>query len=288
VPSTKCTDCGSHATYNSAASSTYSANGTIFNITYASGPVSGFLSEDTVTVAGLSVPSFTFAQITDASGLGAAYSLGKFDGILGMAFQTISVDGIPPWFQALVGDHGVSKSVFGLYLADSDSVTGELTIGGYDSSHFTGSLTWVPLSSATYWEVALTEMQINGGSVTSVKKAVLDSGTSLLAGPTAEVKKIAALVGATPFFLNPNEYTVSCSALPTMPNIDITFGGHTFTLTPTDYIISVEDIECLLGITGIDVPAPMGPLWILGDVFIRKYYTVFDYGNKRLGFAPVA
>ena len=138
----------------------------------------------------------------------------------------------------------------------------------------------------TDWEVKLDGISINGESETTVVKAILDTGTSLLAGPSHEVKKIAKKVGATPFFLNPNEYTLDCSTIPNLPDIVITLNGKEFTLTGKDYVINVENVECLLGITGIDIPAPAGPLWILGDVFQRVYYTKYDVGNNQIGLAP--
>ena len=115
---------------------------------------------------------------------------------------------------------------------------------------------------------------------------MLDTGTSILAGPTAEVKRIAQMVGAKPFPLQKSEYTVPCKDVAKLPNIDVTIGGRVFELTPDDYVIKDENVICLFGMTGIDIPAPRGPLWIMGDIFIRKFYTVFDYGNQRLGFAP--
>ena len=43
----------------------------------------GYFSEDNVELGGLTINQQAFAEVTDASGLGAAFMAGSFDGILG-------------------------------------------------------------------------------------------------------------------------------------------------------------------------------------------------------------
>jgi len=283
VPSKDCSACN-HKKYDHSASSSYKANGEKFAIQYGSGALSGYLSEETLTFGDYKVPNQVFAEATDLPGL--AFSVGKFDGILGLAWPSISVDGVVPPIQNMISQKIISQGVFSFYLPSQDGAQGELDIGGIDSSKYSGDLFWQPLSDKSYWELTLDSMKMGGSSITSASKAIIDTGTSLLAGPTADVKAIATAIGATSSFLAPNEYFLDCSKISSLSNIDITFGGHTFSLTPAQYTLNVQGV-CLLGLTGIDVPAPRGPLWILGDVFIRQFYTVFDVDNARVGVAPV-
>lgn len=286
VPSAKCSDCGRHPKYDSSKSQTYVANGTNFAIQYGSGPVSGFVSQDSVSVGTVTVKSQLFGEITDVKGLGLAYKLGKFDGIMGLGFRNISVNGINPVFIAMAEQGLVDDAVFSFYLSSDPKKPGEMDIGGVDKAKFTGDLSYVPVTSMGYWETNLDGMTVNGGSVSNTKKVILDTGTSLLAGPTDEVKKIAAAVGAKKVPLTP-EYMIDCDKLDSMPDIVITMGGNQYALSASDYTLQSGG-QCIFGMMGIDVPAPMGPLWIMGDVFIRKYYTVFDYGNLRMGFGTAA
>jgi hypothetical protein len=225
IPSLSCgAACGAHPLYDNSKSTTYAKNGTKFEIMYGSGPVSGVLSYDDVNWGGLVIAKQEFAEVNVVSGLGLAYLIGHFDGILGMAFQSISVDDIPTVYENAQRQGLVNSSQFGVYLPATSGAQGELTLGGYNSNHFEGELSWVPVISESYWEVKLSGMTLGGKSVTNTTKAVLDTGTSILAGPSDEVAAFAAAVGATPFPLNPKEYTIDCSTLPTLPVLAIKLG----------------------------------------------------------------
>jgi hypothetical protein len=267
------------------------ANGTTFNIRYGSGPVSGFYSADTVTVGAVSLPSYTFAEVDNVKGLGPAYTVGKFDGICGMGWDDISVDRVTTPLRALVNSGSLDEDVFAFYLGSNGGV-GELVVGGVNPNHYTGDFTYLPVAETApgvygYWALAMDDITIEGSSVTSARKAIIDSGTSLLAAPSADIKAIAAAVGATPLGKVPplnKEYTIPCSG--SGPNITITLGGLPYVLTKEDYTLQ-NGPECLFAMTGLDVPAPAGPLYILGDVFMRAHYVKFDVGQKRLGLAKI-
>jgi hypothetical protein len=286
VPNTQCGfACLLKTKYDSTASSSYGKNGSKFQIIYGSGPVSGHLSYETITLSGLAATRQEFAEVDTVTGLGLAYAIGRFDGILGMAFPSISVDGISPVFQTLVKQGKVESAVFAFYLGNSRP--GELTLGGIDPAHFHGPLSYVPVTSDTYWETTLHSVKYGAMSSSKPANCILDTGTSVLAGPTKEVQAIAELAGAVPL-LGTGEYMIDCATIDTLPILHLTLSGVEFTLSGADYVVKTSSFgqeACLFGFLGIDVPEPRGPLWILGDVFLRKYYTVFDIERNRMGFA---
>jgi len=208
--------------------------------------------------------------------------MGKFDGIQGMAFSTIAVNKVPTVFEAAFNQGLVAQKQFAFYLGNSDSDAGELVLGGYDAAHFTGELSWVPLTATTYWQLGLGGLNVGGKTYGAGQAAIVDTGTSLLTGPVASVTAIAQAMGAKELGTT-GEWLVSCDSKK-LVNLDYVINGKTYTLTPQDYLIPDGNM-CILGMMGMDIPEPAGPLWILGDIFIRKYYTVFDMANKQLGFA---
>jgi len=285
--------CQKHNKYNDALSSTYVPNGTAFAIQYGSGSLSGFLSEDTVGLGGLSVTSQTFAEAMKEPGI--TFVAAKFDGILGMGYISISVDSVTPVWYNILNQGLVSQPVFSFWLSQnpSDPVGGELTLGGTDPTRYTGDFSYAPLTSDTYWQFDMADIQVGGKSTgfcsSGPCNAICDSGTSLIVGPQDEIDSLNKQLGAK--VVNGEGIFSSCSVISSLPDIQIVINGNTFTLTPSDYVLQVTsggETECLSGFMGLNIPPPVGPIYIIGDVFIAAYTAVFDFGAvgvSRVGWA---
>uniref|UniRef100_A0A034WG88 Lysosomal aspartic protease n=1 Tax=Bactrocera dorsalis TaxID=27457 RepID=A0A034WG88_BACDO len=274
--------CNNHNSYEASKSSTYKPNGTEFSIQYGTGSLTGYLVEDTVSVAGLPISDQVFAVATTEPG--TTFVDAVFDGILGMGYQEISNDNVVPPFYNLYKQGLVKEPVFSFYLTrdGTSSQGGVLTLGGIDSDHYEGDITYVPVASKGYWQFSVGTVYVGDSEFSFGDPGIADTGTSLVAVPFYLYENIQELIGAEPN--NEGQYFVDCSQVFSLPKISFTIAGKNFTLEGSDYIFEVKaDSGEQLCMSAFEDAGT--PFWILGDVFIGRYYTVFDLGNNQVGFA---
>jgi cathepsin D len=283
---------------------TSSASNAQTTIAYGSGEVHGTIASDTVTMGGFTVADQTFLLAdTMTTGLVEA----PVSGLIGLAFQALASTGAVPFWQALINNNLLSSSEMSFWLArDSSTATqnlepgGVFTLGGTNSSLFTGNIEFISLPSGepTFWLLPLTSVTVNGSSVsiTSGESALsaIDTGTTLIGGPTADVAAIyAAIPGSAPSTKSAGFYTFPCS---TSVSVSVSFGGNLWPIDPVDFNIGQDsdgsnicDGAIFDLSQGVSIPQNSGnPNWVFGDTFLKNVYSVFRTSPNSVGFAQLS
>ncbi|CAF1191561.1 unnamed protein product [Didymodactylos carnosus] len=271
VPSILCTvsSCTNKNKYNSVQSSTYRANGSPFLITYGDGSYAvGHFDNDTVTFGGVQAQNQVFAEATNESG----FVNDIRDGLLGLAYPRIS-NGEAPVFYNISG--------------------GELIVGGIDAGKYQGSITYVNVSLQGYWEFKMDSISVGGQTFCTSNvncSAIADTGTTLIVGPNAQVQALNTYLGGT-YDQSSGYWTIPCMNRSTSyyPNVTFTISGQTFTLNVLQYVVvwgQTSAWTCgLVFINGSFTDLNGNPMWILGDYFLVRYYSIYNIQTNQVGFA---
>lgn len=288
VPSIYCSSpaCAHHKVFNPLQSSTFLVSGRPVNVAYGSGEMSGFLAYDTVKIGDLTVVAQAFGLSLEEPGRFMEHAV--FDGILGLGYPNLGLQGVTPVFDNLWIQGLIPQNLFAFYLSSKDEKGSVLMLGGVDPSYYHGELHWVPVSKPSYWQLAVDSISMNGEIIACDGgcQGIMDTGTSLVTGPRSSILNIQNLIGAKAS--GDGEYFLKCDTINTLPDIVFTIDSVTYPVPASAYIRKDHSHNCRSNFEE-STDDPSDPeLWVLGDVFLRLYFTVFDRANNRIGLASAA
>jgi len=195
-----------------------------------------------------------------------------FDGIMGLGFSDLSMG---PGFNMVDDLNGVmTQNKFSVYLTDDGG--SEINFGGYKRGQAASDVFWVPVNKMSYWQIAIDDVTFDNKKqgICSGCQVAVDTGTSLLAGPSSVVENLGQK-------LNVKD---DCSNFDSLPMLGFAVGDHVLNMKPDDYIDKGSD-GCSVSLMTLDVPPPKGPLFVFGDPFLRRFLTVYDRDGPQVGFA---
>ncbi|CAO3683166.1 unnamed protein product [Umbelopsis vinacea] len=266
--------------YDPTKSSTYKKDGRPWKISYGDGSTSsGVLGTDTVYLGDLAIKNQT---IELAKTISTSFSSGPVDGLLGLAFDSITtVQGVKTPTDNLVSQNLISQPTFGVFLGkQKNGGGGEYIFGGYDQSKVGGTMTTVPVdNSQGFWGITVDDLAA-GSTSTGSFSGILDTGTTLLLLPQQQADQLAKQFNATSN--GDGTYTLP-SDTSNLTDLTFTINGATFNVPASDLVFEQYQGQNIaaFGSAGMDFA-------ILGDVFLKNNYCVFNTADPSVQIAPLA
>lgn len=280
VFSSDCTSasCEIHNTFAEAQSTSLSTTQQNFELAYGTGEVSGIIATDTVAFANFSV-SLGFGLVTNASDDFNNYPM---DGILGLGRRTSDQLGSPTIMDVLSSKNAIAQELIGVHLnrAGDNTKDGEIVFGGIDTTKFSGSISYTKTSNDDAWEIPVGDFVINNVPCNFTSRtAIVDTGTTFILLPPGDATFVHnAIPGSSS---SGETFTIPCN---TKTKIEVSISGKKYAISPADYVgkpVASGSATCNSNIIGHQAFGPSQ--WILGDVFLKNVYSVFDYENKQIG-----
>ncbi|KAJ7786528.1 acid protease [Mycena metata] len=287
VPSAACTSavCSTKSKFSANSSSTSAIQSGTFQIEYGDGSeVTGPIYTDTVNVAGVRAANQTFSAVTTLS---ASFQGDPADGILGMAFPSISNLRQNPFFASAHAEGTVPANAFAFFLSQNNS---ELYLGGTNPALFVnGTLEFHPINPTSgFWQIPGASAKVESKVAVTNFETIIDSGTTLIYGPPDAVKTLyAAIPGSAVFDATNGLYSFPCDSV---PNVAFNWGGLDRNITADNFNLGLTaegSSSCVGALIGLDLGLGSS-VWLLGDSFMKNVYTVFDFNNTAVGFADIA